>query len=52
MFDFLSGHFGVFDSQRQFPSYSSSLMSVPVSQEILQLGNFAAAALFPRKLCS
>ena len=24
----------------------------PVSQEILQLGNFAAAALFPRKLCS
>ena len=25
---------------------------VPVSQEILQLGNFAAAALFPRKLCS
>ena len=28
MFDILGGHFGVFDSQRHFPSYFSSLLSV------------------------
>ena len=28
MFDILGGHFGVFDSQRHFPSYFSSLVSV------------------------
>ena len=28
MFDILGGHFRVFDSQRQFPSYFSSLLSV------------------------
>ena len=28
MFDVLGGHFGVFDSQRHFPSYISSFLSV------------------------
>ena len=28
MFDTLGGHFGAFDSQRHFPSYFSSLLSV------------------------